>query len=268
MNIVITTCQTYPDLPDNLHPLQRLLEARGDVVQIAPWQQCPSADLILPFCAWDYAAYPDQFARWLTQPDNRFPNGGGLMRWNMHKSYLVDLAARGADVIPTQILPADADVLRCALAQYPQGCVMKPAIGQSGGHVMRLLPDDALPDLQPYQRGVVMQPFVADVLTQGETSLIFFNGEYSHAVHRRPPPQEWRANSAYGVQIFPAKPSVDIVRAAENVLRLLPQMPVYARVDGTISDERFLINEVELIEPALYLHQCAGAVERLVAVIE
>ena len=113
----------------------------------------------------------------------------------------------------------------------------------------------------------MVQPYIRAIEQAGETSLIFFNGTFSHAVLRRPPQGEWRANSAYGVEIRPAAPSETVVRTARRVLDLLPQMPVYARVDGTIIGGRLLLNELELIEPALYLHTAQGAAERFAAVL-
>ena len=96
---------------------------------------------------------------------------------------------------------------------------------------------------------------------------MFFNGTFSHAVRRQPPHGEWRANSAYGVSVFGIEPPEFAISAAQDVLAALPQMPVYARVDGTLVGDTFLLNELELIEPALYLHTSEGATERFARVL-
>jgi len=59
-----------------------------------------------------------------------------------------------------------------------------------------------------------------------------------------------------------------IIETACHVLHKLPEMPVYARVDGTIINNQFLLNELELIEPALYLDRWEGATERFVNVLK
>ena len=118
-----------------------------------------------------------------------------------------------------------------------------------------------------YPQGMMVQPYIREIETAGETSLVFFNGAFSHAVRRQPPQGEWRANSAYGVSVFGIEPPEFAVRAAQDVLAALLQMPVYARVDGTLIGDTFLLNELELIEPALYLHTSEGATERFARVL-
>lgn len=82
----------------------------------------------------------------------------------------------------------------------------------------------------------------------------FFNGAFSHAVIRQPAAGEWRANSRYGVRILPWQPPCSVTEQTAKILGLLPQTPLYARIDGTLTaHNHFLLNELELIEPALYL---------------
>ena len=273
-SIAITTCQTYPNLPENLQPLVRLLQANGLQVKVDCWQNQPQADVILPLCAWDYAQQPERFRQWLQQAvefGQKFANPVRLMDWNMHKSYLLDLQQMAVDVIPSQLLLADLDQIQTACQPYHpngQAVVIKPAIGQSGNAVIKWQADQPIPDFSPYLgQQIVLQPYIAEVAENGETSLIFFAGEFSHAVRRQPPKGEWRANSAYGVTILPTIPPQNIVRQARDVLMRLPEMPSYARVDGTIIGDRFLLNELELIEPALYLHTDPQAAARFAQVL-
>lgn len=266
-SLTITTSLAYPDPPANLQPLAEYSRQRGIAVQFTPWQQVQQAEGILPICAWDYAQSPAQFQQWIRQMQHqgsRFINSPDLMLWNMHKSYLCDLQAKALRVIPTQILAADeAAIYHTMAAQHWHTVVLKPAIGQSGNGVVKYRQGETLPDLTPYQQGLVLQPFIEEVARSGEISLIFFHGEFSHAVRRQPNAGDFRANSAYGVQILPFSPSSTLIQQAQQVLNTLPEMPCYARVDGTVIDHDFLLNELELIEPALYLHTAFGATERL-----
>lgn len=264
--LTIATCRAYPQPPASLNALADELANRRIPARFDIWQNRPHALLLLPLCAWDYAAEPQAFAGWINeaaQAGCRFANPPALMLWNMHKSYLCSLAAQGINTIPTLVIEADAAALMQALQanRWPEA-VIKPAVGQSGRHVTRISAGGALPDLAPYAQGAVVQPFIAAVQYAGELSMIFFNGRFSHAVRRQPAAGEWRANSAYGVGIFPADPPRFALSAAQQVLAALPATPAYARIDGTIDNGRFLLNELELIEPALYLDHAAGAAAR------
>ena len=189
---------------------------------------------LLPLCAWDYAAEPEAFRQWLEhagQAGQRFINPPELMAWNMEKTYLCDLAARGAQVIPSVFVPPQKTELADILNQ--QGwteAVIKPAFGQSGKGVVKVCADALDVDMADYPQGMIVQPYIREIETAGETSLVFFNGAFSHAMRRQPPQGEWRANSAYGVSVFGIEPPEFAISAAQDVLAALPQMPVYARV--------------------------------------
>ena len=88
---------------------------------------------------------------------------------------------------------------------------------------------------------VLLQPYIPKVAEIGETSLIFFNGNFSHAIRRQPQAGDFRANSAYGVQISAQSVDKNIISQAQNVLSKLPEKTGYARVDGTIIGDQLLI---------------------------
>lgn len=270
--LTITTCRSYPEAPETLAGLISALHRRGVATCIDIWQNEPLTTFLLPLCAWDYALEPQRFEHWLdkaVQAGSRFINSPQLMRWNMNKRYLCRLAEQGADVIPTETAAAQTGAVRRIMETHAwHEAVLKPAIGQSGRHVVRVRYDETMPDWANYPYGVVVQPFISDIESAGETALVFFNGSFSHAVRRQPPSGEWRANSAYGVSVSAVVPSEYAVRTAEKVLARLPEMPVYARVDGTLLAEgRFLLNELELIEPALYLHTDKNAPSRFADIL-
>ena len=97
------------------------------------------------------------------------------MLWNSHKGYLCDLQNWGINVIPTLICsPKTSEILTALESQDCPEFVIKPAVGQSGNLVTKLKQGEALPNLSAYGEQVVLQPFIPEVATNGETSLIFF----------------------------------------------------------------------------------------------
>lgn len=271
----LATCQAWPNLPDNLTPFVQQLEAQGVKVLVAPWQEWQQADWVLPLCAWDYASYSDGFRAWLMHLAEKGMgvfNPLELVRWNMSKDYLLDLA-NVVEVIPTIVLDAPNPEAFLALIHQKSWSevVLKPLIGQSGKAVTKwhAMQQTSLPDFSCYSSGLIVQPYIQEIEQYGETSMVFFNGEFSHAVKRQPPIGEWRANSAYGVEVFATTPSEVALVCANQVLQSLPMMPTYARVDGTdmLEQGRFLLNELEVIEPALYLHTATEAIARFVQVV-
>lgn len=268
----LTTCQAWPHLPDNLTSFVHQLEAQGVEVLIAPWQDWQQADWVLPLCAWDYASHSHAFRTWLIRLAEKgigVFNPLALVQWNMSKDYLLDLA-KVVEVIPTTVLATpNPDAFLALMHQKSWSeVVLKPLVGQSGKAVIKWYASSqlSLPDFSHYSSGLVVQPYIQAIEHYGETSMVFFNGEFSHAVKRQPPAGEWRANSAYGVKVLATTPSEAALASAYQVLSTLPVMPTYARVDGTdmLGQGRFLLNELEVIEPALYLHTATEATERFV----
>lgn len=265
--VAIATCTAWPDPGPGLLPLIEAFEARGIRVACLPWQSVDDgafldARLILPLCAWDYAAAPGAFRDWIARiaaAGGRFANAPDLMLWNMDKAYLPDLAVRGVPV-PRTFLLADPSADTIAARMREEGwpkAVLKPAIGQSGNGVTLLDLADIKewPALWPGTH--VLQPFLSEIIEAGETTLTFVGGMFSHAVLRRPAAGEWRANSQYGVTLERVEPDETIVEVARRAVAALPAPPAYVRVDGLARPgQGFLVTEVELIEPALFLHLC------------
>ena len=230
----------HPDFRPDAHQ-QAFIRALN--AECRPWQDIiPTAELmVLPLFVWDYSHRPAAFRAWLDRCERagtRLVNPAPLLRWNLEKGYLATLPG----ATPIQRLHSRADWE--ALTGNP---VIKPLIGQSGRGVCRH--SDGPPDFSAGQI-YLAQPFIP---AQFEACLLYLNGQFSHAVQRRLAPNEWRANSAYGATVSPLAPRPEWLALAERALAALPGRPCYARVDMLIDgDDRAHINELELIEPALY----------------
>lgn len=263
--VAIATCDAWPEPGAGLLPLVQAFQGRGLRVICRPWQSDEDRDfatagLILPLCAWDYAQAPGAFRDWIARiaaAGGRFANAPGLMLWNMDKGYLRDLARAGVAVPPTVLLEGyGAATLRHRMAAEGwRTAVLKPAIGQSGNGVTLIRADDPA-DIPPSAARHVLQPYLPAIREAGELTMVFVAGRFSHAVLRRPAAGEWRANSRYGVVLEPAVAPPAALAEARLALAALPGTPAYARIDGLVGEAGFTVTEVELIEPALFLHLC------------
>jgi glutathione synthase/RimK-type ligase-like ATP-grasp enzyme len=108
---------------------------------------------------------------------------------------------------------------------------------------------------------VLVQEFL-DEITDGELAGVFFAGVFSHGLRRTAPRGEYRVNSQYGGRMTRAELSAATVAAMREVLGLLPEPALYARVDGLVRDGRFVLMEVEVNEPGLGLDLAPGAADR------
>lgn len=195
-------------------------------------------------------------------------NALDLVRWNADKSYLLDLADRGVRVVPTVItqgVPLDA------FEKAGSGRVVaKPAVSASAYKTFLL--DRAKPTTVKEARvaladtPTLIQPFLSSIQTYGETSLIYFDGVFSHAMRKSPGVGDFRVQEELGGKSVPVTPSEAELSLAVQLLDSLPRTPLLARVDLVQWDDQPAVLELELIEPVLFLSQ-AGAVQRCAAAV-
>jgi glutathione synthase/RimK-type ligase-like ATP-grasp enzyme len=217
---------------------------------------------------WDYHQALDDYRAWLDRLGAmRVFNARELVRWNLEKSYLVELAARGAPVPASVIVEADAWMVASALDRMSLvEAVIKPTVGASGVGVERVRRGheaDAVARLRAVASSprLLVQEFIPEVAA-GESAGVFFDGVFSHGLQRVPAEGEFRVNSQFGGRMEAASLDGPTIGAMAGVLRLLPSAPLYARIDGVRRGERFVLMEVEVNEPGLGLHLAPGAGDR------
>jgi hypothetical protein len=226
---------------------------------------------------WDYHHRLEEFLGWVTRLERAgvpLWNSAALLKWNSHKGYLRDLAARGVAIVPTRWL---ARGRRVGLAQLLRDerwsdAVMKPAVSASATDTWRTSAATAGADqgrLDELLRAgdVMVQPFIDEVRDPGEWSLIFFGGRFSHAVRKRPAPADYRVQWEFGGTAALLAPPPRLIADAEAVMAAVPGHPLYARVDGVERDGRLMLMELELIEPHLFLGSEGMAAARLATVV-
>ena len=226
---------------------------------------------------WDYQHAVAQFIAALegiAASGALLANSLSLVRWNIRKSYLVDLAARGCPLPDTVISRAlEAGELAAFVRDCgDEGAVVKPMVGGGGVGIFHLRPSDARSTAAALDtlggREVLLQRFLPAILSEGEHSLVFLNGAFSHAVRKVAATGEFRVQEERGATILPETPRADLLDTAVAVLALLDAPPLYARVDLVRDRGRPSLMELELIEPSLYLRADPGAPARFAAAID
>jgi glutathione synthase/RimK-type ligase-like ATP-grasp enzyme len=265
--LAVATSVDYPAIQPDDAEWAAALERRGIDLAVCVWNDptvdWSTFDAVLIRTIWDYFKQHADFLAWLDRLDTlavRTINDSALLRWNSDKRYLLELARHGVAIIPTRL--ASARELPDVLATMPaQQVVIKPTISGGAWHTLRGTVGDsafarALAQLPP-QLDYLVQPFVAEIVSDGEWSLLYFGGEFSHAVIKRPASGDYRVQSEYGGSIEPIPPSDATLAAAERALAVVATIghgdQGYVRVDGVICAGQFLIMELEMIEPFLFL---------------
>ena len=237
------------------------LKQAGCSVDPVPWTELDDAssyDLVLPLVAWGYHL---DYSRWLDLLDRAeaesWPmiNPPALLRWNGDKAYLAELAERGVSTVPTLAVEAccDADLEEARRRFDSDWLVIKPPVSASASGTHRLGPNDDLPP-DSVHRPMIVQPLIEEIARTGEFSLMLFDGEYSHAVVKRPKSGDFRVQPHLGGVTLPSKAPPGAERLAKQALAAAPVNATYARVDIVPDNEGTLrIMELELIEPALFL---------------
>ncbi len=299
--IALATVAGIPYAAEHDRPLVEALRARGVAAERVIWND-PAADwalygLVIVRSTWDYDR-PDRieaFRAWIDHVAARTQlwNPPDVLRWNLDKRYLRDLARRGVAVPETEWLERGADATLAAILNERgwREAVVKPVVSASARETYRVHRDDVAAAERTFARNLareamMVQAFVPEVVAWGELSVIVIDGVVTHAVRKRPAPGDFRVQIEHGGSETRVELDAPMIQAAERVLRAVEHdgpLP-YARVDlvprgaadvraerdaGPIGDERSprdaeaLLLELELVEPSLFLDLCPEAAERL-----
>lgn len=225
---------------------------------------------------WDYQYRLDEFLEWMerTSRVTELVNPLELVRWNLDKRYLAELEAAGIAIIPTQFVPPREEPC------FPEGeFVVKPAVGAGSRDAAWYGSDQHATALEHVRRlhaadlVVLIQPRIAAVAELGEWPLVFFGGEYSHAASKRvalPHASvigDFFAHEDNAVHEATAE-QIELAQRAVDLMTEKFGTPAYARVDLVQADDgSYLVLELEVIEPSLFIPWAEGAADRLAAVL-
>jgi glutathione synthase/RimK-type ligase-like ATP-grasp enzyme len=274
--LALCTSSEFPALFDDEGALPARLAAAGLDTEVVIWSD-PAVDWsrfdrVIIRSTWDYFTRIDEFRAWLDRMQAaNVPlwNPAALVRWNLDKHYLAELQARGVAVLPTRYVDAPASLAALVAEAGWSEAILKPAISGGSWRTHRFVAADA-PSLQADLDGIVsaggalVQPFAREIVDEGEWSFLFFAGEFSHSIIKTPAARDFRVQPKFG-GTFRAVAAPPALRAqADAVLAQLPIKPLYARIDGIRRGDQFLLMEVEVIEPYLYLPADPASPDRFV----
>jgi hypothetical protein len=271
----------YPD-PDWPRLSAALVDAGADAEAISwdhqsvDWRRF---DLVVTNSTWDSVDRPEEFLAWArcTARVTTLMNPLSALEWNIDKTYLHALASRGVPIVPTEWV-VDAE----RWAPPPYEFVVKPSISAGGRQTVRYSPEELSAAVAHVRRlvdqgqTVMVQPYIASVDSEGETKLVFIEGDFSHAVRIGPLlaagegviDRLWER----AVSMEVTAPTAAQLGTARHVLAAVqaevPEALLYARVDLVMGNTgEPLLGEVELVDPSLLLRFADPAADRLAAAI-
>ena len=257
------------------------LARRGIRVDTIPWDR-PGVDwreyaLVVIRSTWDYQHHADKFLAVLEGIERlgvTLANGSDIVRWNMRKTYLRDLAAKGIETVPTfwrdGLAPGELVPLFEELRSL-EG-VIKPVLGGTAQGAWRLDADSVrtlAPEIETYFAGrpLMMQPFERGIVEEGEFSMTYFDGVHSHSILKVPRAGDFRVQEEHGSEIIAIAPESALLAAGNAAIAAIGQKLLYARVDLVRHGDAFRLMELELVEPGFYLRFDAGAPDRFAAAV-
>ncbi len=229
-------------------------------------------DWVIVRSAWDYLLDSAGFFARLAEIEAssaQLANPLASMRWNADKHYLADLEKSGVAIVPTHWgKNLDSDTLDEFLERYRgQGVVVKPVVSANAYNTFHLDENSSAslraPALTAHKdNDWMLQPFVRSIVSDGEYSLFFFAGEFSHCIVKKPADNDFRVQEEHGGQLSALQADADMLSAAHNALSHVDDDLLYARVDLVRNQDQYQLMELEIIEPSLYFRLGPGSPTR------
>jgi len=273
MKIALVTWSGLPPLSSDDGLLRDELLRHGADVTAAVWDDpavdWSSFDSIVLRSTWDYHKRLGEFAAWLERMEP-LPlwNPVRTVRPNLHKGYLLELERRGVPIVTTMLVPRGSSPGLLRERKWRRA-VVKPAVSATAFRTFVVNGETLDPAIEELlaQSDVLVQPFVDEITSAGEWSLIFLGGTFSHAVLKTPAGGDFRVQNEFGGFATPTRPNPHLIEQAARVLETNGSPWLYARVDGVDRDGTFVLMELELTEPSLFLDADPAAPGRLATAV-
>jgi glutathione synthase/RimK-type ligase-like ATP-grasp enzyme len=257
--IAFATYYEFPNLTENDKLLIPIFNEYGYEISAEVWDDkkvdWEKYDAVVIRSTWDYFLKYDEFSFWVSSfigSSTKLLNSPQIVLENAHKFYLKRLKEKGISIIPTWF--SCDDISFESLKNYDR-LVIKPAIS-AGSHNTEIFDAQILSKEDFYAKMLtddwLVQPFFSAIEKVGEISLIFIAGKYSHAVRKTPQEGDFRVQKQFGGKYEKYEPSESLITIAKNIIHVAAENALYARVDGLIVNDDFLLMEIEMVEPDLF----------------
>ncbi len=259
------------------HLLYQPLADKGWQVTEIPWRSTTvnwdRFDAVVIRSPWDYQDDPKQFMQVLktiNRSSARLENSLGIVKWNLDKRYLKEMQQKGIAIVPTRWQNhLQPDEIPSIFDEYDTGeLIIKPVISANADHTYRIgrnietQTKDKLSRIF-VDRPLMIQPFMDSILSEGEYSLFYFAGYYSHTVLKVPAEGDFRVQEEHGGRLEVFTAGSELRSAGERTMQVLPETPLYARIDFVrASNGDLALIEIELIEPSLYFNMDPDSPQR------
>lgn len=280
MKIGLLTCEKLPELTLADQQLIPELAKHNIVAKALIWNDKTidwnEFDYLIFRNTWDYFEKETEFNLWLDQIEKlgiKTLNAIEIIKQNKHKFYLREMEKKGILILPTIFIDKNANLnLAEILPKHWRKAVIKPAFS-AGSYLTSVFDTSAIEKKNDeytklaQEKELLLQEFMPEIQTLGETSFIFFNKKFSHAINKKPIDGDFRVQSQFGGKYNLIHPSQELIDKAQKVVDTFHDKLLYARVDGIVIDTELHLMEIECIEPDLYFEISEGALERFVASI-
>jgi glutathione synthase/RimK-type ligase-like ATP-grasp enzyme len=258
------------------------MNKNGWECEFIPWDQSNinwnNFDLAIIRSTWDYQGRIKEFLEVLENINSSnciLENSLELVKWNIDKSYLKELSQKGIQIVPSLFYDNySKKILNDSFSFFSTTkLIIKPAISANADDTFIIDKKNSektsiiLKNLFA-NRKFIIQPFIENILLEGEYSLIFFENTHSHTLIKKPKSGDFRVQEEHGGTLTPIeKPEIKMINKAKRVLKSLPCKSLYSRIDFVKRENNFLLMEVELIEPSLYFNLNPNAAKKLSSLI-
>lgn len=243
-------------------------EKLGWSVETVSWhdtsQHWDKFDYVIVRSTWDYQQHAKDFLACLEDIDASSAvllNPISLIKWNIEKYYLKDLQEKGVPIVETTWCSEfNNNVIEESFERFScDTVVIKPTLSANADDTFKLSAADwHVQEKALYntfqQRDFMIQPFLNSVVDEGEYSLFYFGGEFSHAIKKVPQKGDFRVQEEHGGSLHSIAVDSEQLAIAEKALAAMPCDALYARVDLVRQGNNWAIMELELIEPSLYFN--------------
>ena len=222
-------------------------------------------DLAIVRSTWDYQGRIKEFLKVLADIDSSnciLQNSLDLIKWNIDKTYLEILYQKEIKIVPSLFFKKfSTDKLKNSFSYFSTDkLIIKPCISANADDTFILKKDkyfdmrSQLKDLFNNRRFII-QPFIENIITEGEYSLIFFKKKHSHTLLKKPKKNDFRVQEEHGGKLqLVTNTNKKMLKFAKNVIDKLPNECLYSRIDLVRNKRSYLLMEIELIEPSLYFN--------------